>query len=186
MDASSVEALGRALLDSIGPCNTGSPGMTSASDWAIALYMSWSIDAKRENYGSWRGWRRGVSHIDLMVPRALAARRDACMESGHEGQAGEGRGDHSRIGRHHQAHVQPFARARIRRTLAHLTGHLLGTQLTQSARRRIDDQAARKRISAASLHTARAGRNPPHATHRQRKYIRPPRLNRDDHTASPR
>jgi hypothetical protein len=69
MDSSRVEALGQALLDSIGPRLTGSPGMTSASDWAIAQYKSWGIDAKRENYGTWRGWRRGVSHIDLVAPR---------------------------------------------------------------------------------------------------------------------
>ncbi len=69
MDSSRVEALGQALLDSIGPRLTGSPGMTSASDWAIAQYKSWGIDAKRENYGTWRGWRRGVSHIELVAPR---------------------------------------------------------------------------------------------------------------------
>jgi hypothetical protein len=55
--------------------------------------------------------------------------------------------DQSRRVRHRHAHVQPFARDRIRRTLAHLTGHLLGAQLIRSARRRIDDQAARERIS---------------------------------------
>ena len=69
MDSSRVEPLGQALLDSIGPRLTGSPGMLAASDWAIAQYTSWGIEAKRENYGTWRGWRRGVSHIDLVAPR---------------------------------------------------------------------------------------------------------------------
>lgn len=69
MDSSRVEALGQVLLDSIGPRLTGSPGMLAASDWAIAQYKAWGIDAKRENYGTWRGWRRGVSHIDLVAPR---------------------------------------------------------------------------------------------------------------------
>ena len=69
MDSSRVEPLGQALLDSIGPRLTGSPGMLAASDWAIALYTSWGIDARRENYGTWRGWWRGVSHIDLVAPR---------------------------------------------------------------------------------------------------------------------
>ena len=69
MDSSRVEALGQALLDSIGPRLTGSPGMLAASDWAIAQYTSWGIEAKRENYGTWRGWRRRVSHIDLVAPR---------------------------------------------------------------------------------------------------------------------
>lgn len=43
--------------------------MLAASDRAIAQYKSWGIDAKRENYGTWCGWRRGVSHIDLVAPR---------------------------------------------------------------------------------------------------------------------
>ncbi len=70
MDSSQVQKLGQALFDSIGPRLTGSPGMTAASNWAIGQYKSWGIDAKREQYGTWRGWRRGVSHIDLMQPRA--------------------------------------------------------------------------------------------------------------------
>jgi hypothetical protein len=43
--------------------------MLAAGDWAIAQYMSWGVDAKREDYRTWRGWRRGVSHIDLVAPR---------------------------------------------------------------------------------------------------------------------
>ena len=69
MDSSQVYRLGQALFDSVGPRLTGGPGIKAASDWAIAQYKSWGIDAKRENYGTWRGWRRGVSHIDLMTPR---------------------------------------------------------------------------------------------------------------------
>jgi hypothetical protein len=69
MDSSHVERLGQTLMDSVGPRLTGSPGMVSASDWAISQYKSWGIDAKREQYGTWRGWRRGVSHIDLLEPR---------------------------------------------------------------------------------------------------------------------
>ncbi len=69
MDSSHVQQLGQALFDSIGPRLTGSPNIKAASDWAISQYKSWGIDAKRENYGTWRGWRRGVSHIDLIAPR---------------------------------------------------------------------------------------------------------------------
>lgn len=69
MDSSQVQKLAQALLDSIGPRLTGSPGMTAASDWVIAKYKSWGIEARRENYGTWRGWRRGTSQIDLMSPR---------------------------------------------------------------------------------------------------------------------
>jgi hypothetical protein len=69
MDSSKVASLAQALMDSVGPRLTGSPGFLAASDWAIAQYKSWGIDAKRENYGTWRGWRRGTSHVDLIAPR---------------------------------------------------------------------------------------------------------------------
>ncbi len=69
MDSSHVQQLSQALFDSIGPRLTGSPGILAASNWAINQYKSWGIDARRENYGTWRGWRRGVSHIDLVGPR---------------------------------------------------------------------------------------------------------------------
>ncbi|MEO7455522.1 MAG: M20/M25/M40 family metallo-hydrolase [Gemmatimonadaceae bacterium] len=69
MDSSHVQQLAQTLLDSIGPRLTGSPGLTSASDWVIKQYKAWGIDAKREQYGTWRGWRRGTSHIDLVAPR---------------------------------------------------------------------------------------------------------------------
>ncbi|HEU4995858.1 MAG TPA: M20/M25/M40 family metallo-hydrolase [Gemmatimonadaceae bacterium] len=69
MDSSRLKPLAQALLDSIGPRLTGSPGIASASDWVINTYRSWGIDARREQYGTWRGWRRGASHIDLVSPR---------------------------------------------------------------------------------------------------------------------
>jgi hypothetical protein len=69
MDSSHVQSLAQTLFDSVGPRLTGSPGLRSASDWIINEYKSWGIDARREQYGTWRGWRRGVSHIDLVSPR---------------------------------------------------------------------------------------------------------------------
>jgi carboxypeptidase Q len=69
MDSSWTMKLGQVFLDSIGPRLTGSPGMKSASDWVIKQYQSWGIEAKAEQYGTWRGWRRGYSHIDLIAPR---------------------------------------------------------------------------------------------------------------------
>ena len=69
MDSSHVQQLSQTLFDSIGPRLTGSPGIRSASDWVINQYTSWGIEAKREQYGTWRGWRRGTSHIDLVQPR---------------------------------------------------------------------------------------------------------------------
>jgi carboxypeptidase Q len=69
MDSSMTEKLGQVMFDSIGPRLTGSPGMASASDWVVAQYKAWGIEAKRDVYGTWRGWRRGISHIDLVGPR---------------------------------------------------------------------------------------------------------------------
>jgi hypothetical protein len=69
MERSQVERLAQTLLDSIGPRLTGSPGFTAAADWTIATYQGWGITARKEQYGTWRGWRRGTSHIDLIRPR---------------------------------------------------------------------------------------------------------------------
>ncbi|HEU0053418.1 MAG TPA: hypothetical protein VFQ39_09590, partial [Longimicrobium sp.] len=69
MNRSQLEVLGQALMDSIGPRLTGSPGQQSAHDWAVARYRSWGIDARTQPYGTWRGWRRGYTHIDLLEPR---------------------------------------------------------------------------------------------------------------------
>jgi hypothetical protein len=69
MDSSHTWDLAQTFFDSIGPRLTGTPQGTQASDWVIKTYKSWGIDARREQYGTWRGWRRGVSHIDLIKPR---------------------------------------------------------------------------------------------------------------------
>ena len=69
MDSSHVQQLAQTLFDSIGPRLTGSPGLLSASNWVIGKYKSWGIDAHREQYGTWRGWRRGLSSIALVSPR---------------------------------------------------------------------------------------------------------------------
>ncbi|HET9011575.1 MAG TPA: M20/M25/M40 family metallo-hydrolase [Gemmatimonadaceae bacterium] len=69
MDSSHTTELAGALLDSIGPRLAGSPGQKSAQNWLVKTYTSWGIDAKNERYGTWRGWRRGHSHVDLVSPR---------------------------------------------------------------------------------------------------------------------
>jgi carboxypeptidase Q len=68
-DSSHLEPLARALLDSIGPRMTGTPGLDRGNDWLLKQYRSWGIEAKNERTGTWRGWRRGHSHIDLIHPR---------------------------------------------------------------------------------------------------------------------
>jgi carboxypeptidase Q len=69
MQRSQLQTMGQALMDSIGPRLTASPGMEAAQRWAIAQYAQWGITARTERYGTWRGWRRGITHIDLMTPR---------------------------------------------------------------------------------------------------------------------
>lgn len=69
MDSSQTERLSQTLFDSLGPRLTASPGMEAAQDWLVKLYQSWGVSARKEQYGTWRGWRRGVTHIDLVAPR---------------------------------------------------------------------------------------------------------------------
>ena len=69
MDSSHVRQLSQALFDSLGPRLMGAPNTKAAQDWLVKLYGSWGITAKEEKYGTWRGWERGHSHIDLISPR---------------------------------------------------------------------------------------------------------------------
>ena len=69
-DSSQLPRLAQALLDSVGPRLTASPEMTAGQNWLIAHYTAWGIPARKERYGTWRSWRRGKTHIDLVAPRA--------------------------------------------------------------------------------------------------------------------
>lgn len=66
---SQLEHLGHELLDVIGPRLVGTPQMLEAHNWAVAKYKSWGIRAKNEKWGEWRGWERGITHIDMIAPR---------------------------------------------------------------------------------------------------------------------
>lgn len=66
---SQLENLAHELLDGIGPRLVGTPQMQQATDWSLAKYKSWNITARAEKWGEWRGWERGISHIDLVYPR---------------------------------------------------------------------------------------------------------------------
>jgi carboxypeptidase Q len=68
-EGSQVFELSQALLDSIGPRLMGSPGYDAAADWLMSKYAEWGIDSERQEYGTWTGWRRGYSHVDLVSPR---------------------------------------------------------------------------------------------------------------------
>lgn len=66
---SQLEQLAHELMDVIGPRLVGTPQMKKANDWAVAQYSKWDIPAKNEQWGEWRGWERGITHIDLIHPR---------------------------------------------------------------------------------------------------------------------
>jgi hypothetical protein len=66
---SQLEKLAHELMDVIGPRLVGTPQMKQANDWAVAKYAGWGITARNEKWGEWRGWERGVSHIDMVAPR---------------------------------------------------------------------------------------------------------------------
>lgn len=65
---SQLKRMSHELMDGVGPRLVGSSKMTQASDWAIAQYQQYGISARRENYGTWRGWDRGVTHVDMISP----------------------------------------------------------------------------------------------------------------------
>ena len=69
MSRSRIEPLAQSLLDSLGPRLTGSPGMERAQDWAVRMLGGWGVDTGLERYGTWEGWDRGPSHVDLVAPR---------------------------------------------------------------------------------------------------------------------
>ncbi|HEY0995038.1 MAG TPA: M20/M25/M40 family metallo-hydrolase [Gemmatimonadaceae bacterium] len=69
MEQSRTWDLAQVLMDSIGPRLTGSPGHRAGNEWLARTYASWGIPARQEQYGTWKSWRRGVSHVDLVTPR---------------------------------------------------------------------------------------------------------------------
>ncbi|MDZ7773371.1 MAG: M20/M25/M40 family metallo-hydrolase [Balneolaceae bacterium] len=69
---SQLERLAHELLDVVGPRLVGTPQMQNAHDWAVSTYEGWGIQAENEQYGQWTGWRRGVTHVDLVAPRVVS------------------------------------------------------------------------------------------------------------------
>jgi len=86
---SQLRYLGHELLDGIGPRLVGSPQMQKAHDWAVAQFEEWGIEGKNEQWGEWRGWERGITHIDMVEPwvRSLAGTQLAWSPPSPEGGA---------------------------------------------------------------------------------------------------
>lgn len=73
-DRSQLYSLAQTLMDEIGPRVTGSPEHKRATDWATTTFERWGIPARAENYGTWKSWRRGIGHFDLIAPRTRSLR----------------------------------------------------------------------------------------------------------------
>jgi len=69
MDSTDLYRQAHVLFDSVGPRLMGTPNLSRAQDWLVDTYRAFGIDAKKERFGTWRGWERGPSHIDLVSPR---------------------------------------------------------------------------------------------------------------------
>jgi carboxypeptidase Q len=69
MEQSQAMKLIQILTDSIGPRLTGTPNSVAGQEWLKSLYTAWGISARSEQYGTWIGWRRGPSHLELIAPR---------------------------------------------------------------------------------------------------------------------
>ena len=72
MERSQLVPLGQALLDSIGPRLTASPGMRAGQEWLIRKYAEWGVAARNEAYGTWMAWERGGTQVELVEPRVRA------------------------------------------------------------------------------------------------------------------
>ncbi len=68
-DNSQLENMAYELLDGIGPRLVGTPEMLAANNYTADKLKSWGIDANLQQFGTWKGWQRGTTHVDLVYPR---------------------------------------------------------------------------------------------------------------------
>lgn len=69
MEHGQVMTLAQVLLDSIGPRLTNTDRFDMGQRWLIDTYESWGVPAQQEQYGTWKKWVRGPTHMDLISPR---------------------------------------------------------------------------------------------------------------------
>lgn len=69
MEHGQAMTLAQVLTDSIGPRLNNSDRFDMGQRWLIDTYKSWGIPAKQEQYGTWKKWVRGPTHMDLISPR---------------------------------------------------------------------------------------------------------------------
>ena len=66
---SQLESMAHDFLDGIGPRLIGTPEMLAANNWTAEKMKSWGIDAELQQFGTWKGWQRGITHVDMVYPR---------------------------------------------------------------------------------------------------------------------
>ncbi|WP_116771815.1 M20/M25/M40 family metallo-hydrolase [Maribacter litoralis] len=72
IENSQLEQLAYELMDLNGPRLVGTPEMKSAHDWAVNTYKKWGITAENQQWGTWKGWQRGITHVDMVSPRVAS------------------------------------------------------------------------------------------------------------------
>ncbi|WP_080779534.1 M20/M25/M40 family metallo-hydrolase [Chryseobacterium phocaeense] len=72
---SQLENMAYELLDRIGPRLVGTPEMLAANEWSAEKLRSWGVESNLQQFGTWKGWQRGITHVDMVYPRvkSLAA-----------------------------------------------------------------------------------------------------------------
>ncbi len=68
IENSQLERLASELMDGFGTRLTGSRQYQAAHQWAVDTFTGWGIEAENEQYGTWVGWERGITHVDLLEP----------------------------------------------------------------------------------------------------------------------
>lgn len=66
---SQLENMAYELLDGIGPRLVGTPEMLAANEWTAKTLRSWGVEASLQQFGTWKGWKRGITHVDMVYPR---------------------------------------------------------------------------------------------------------------------
>jgi carboxypeptidase Q len=69
VEESRTRDLAHVLMDQIGPRLAGSEGLEQAQDWLMETYSDWGIESRKEEIGTWRRWRQGTLHVDMIEPR---------------------------------------------------------------------------------------------------------------------
>jgi carboxypeptidase Q len=86
MEHSQIYKLAQTLADSIGPRLPGSPQFDAGADWALKLFDAWGIAGRKDEYGTWKAWKRGPTHVDLVEPRVRSL--DGIMQAWSAGTEG--------------------------------------------------------------------------------------------------